>query len=205
MKNEGKNAKHGFKIMTAVITVCAVLCTVFSAMSLVLQYKDHIMLKKYGDFVSYENSTKNADEKDGFYLVTKEAKAEGESDTAANAETESAAASSAAGQTSASTPVGVNSQKSSGDAQPSEGTYTVNVNTKKIHSPSCSYAMRTSSENKKEISASELSSISITGTASAPNAMPADSSNILFDPKYSTHRKSLSSNRIAPTASEFYA
>ena len=27
MKNEGKNAKHGFKIMTAVITVCAVLCT----------------------------------------------------------------------------------------------------------------------------------------------------------------------------------
>ena len=87
MKNEGKNAKHGFKIMTAVITVCAVLCTVFSAMSLVLQYKDHIMLKKYGDFVSYENSTKNADEKDGFYLVTKEAKTEGESDTAANAET----------------------------------------------------------------------------------------------------------------------
>jgi len=153
MKNEGKNAKHGFKIMTAVITVCAVLCTVFSAMSLVLQYKDHILLKKYGDFVSYENSTKNADEKDGFYLVTKEAKTEGESDTAANAETESAAASSAAGQTS----VGVNSQKSSGDAQPSEGTYTVNVNTKKIHSPSCSYAMRTSSENKKEISASELS------------------------------------------------
>lgn len=205
MKNEGKNAKHGFKIMTAVITVCAVLCTVFSAMSLVLQYKDHIMLKKYGDFVSYENSTKNADEKDGFYLVTKEAKAEGESDTAANAETESAAASSAAGQTSVSTPVGVNSQKSSGDAQPSEGTYTVNVNTKKIHSPSCSYAMRTSSENKKEISASELSSYLITGTASAPNAMPADSSNILFDPKYSTHRKSLSSNRIAPTASEFYA
>ena len=130
MKNEGKNAKHGFKIMTAVITVCAVLCTVFSAMSLVLQYKDHIMLKKYGDFVSYENSTKNADEKDGFYLVTKEAKTEGESDTAANA---------------------------------------------------------------------------ITGTASALNAMPADSSNILFDPKYSTHRKSLSSNRIAPTASEFYA
>ena len=168
MKNEGKNAKHGFKIMTAVITVCAVLCTVFSAMSLVLLYKDHIMLKKYGDFVSYENSTKNEGEKDGFYLVTKEAKAEGESDTAAkaegesdtaaNAETESAAASSAAGQTSASTPVGVNSQKSSGDAQPSEGTYTVNVNTKKIHSPSCSYAMRTSSENKKEISASELSS-----------------------------------------------
>ena len=50
MKNEGKNAKHGFKIMTAVITVCAVLCTVFSAMSLVLQYKDHIMLKEYGDF-----------------------------------------------------------------------------------------------------------------------------------------------------------
>ena len=50
MKNEGKNAKHGFKIMTAVITVCAVLCTVFSAMSLVLLYKDHIMLKKYGDF-----------------------------------------------------------------------------------------------------------------------------------------------------------
>ena len=145
MKNEGKNAKHGFKIMTAVITVCAVLCTVFSAMSLVLLYKDHIMLKKYGDFVSYENSTKNADEKDGFYLVTKEAKAEGESDTAANAET-------------ASTPVGVNSQKSSGDAHPSEGTYTANVNTKKIHSPSCSYAMRTSSENKKEISASELSS-----------------------------------------------
>lgn len=46
MKNEGKNAKHGFKIMTAVITVCAVLCTVFSAMSLVLLYKDHIMLKK---------------------------------------------------------------------------------------------------------------------------------------------------------------
>jgi hypothetical protein len=82
MKNEGKNAKHGFKIMTAVITVCAVLCTVFSAMSLVLQYKDHIMLKKYGDFVSCENSTKNAGEKDGFYLVTKEAKAEGESDTA---------------------------------------------------------------------------------------------------------------------------
>ena len=81
MKNEGKNAKHGFKIMTAVITVCAVLCTVFSAMSLVLQYKDHIMLKKYGDFVSYENSTKNEDEKDGFYLVTKEAKAEGESET----------------------------------------------------------------------------------------------------------------------------
>ena len=158
MKNEGKNAKHGFKIMTAVITVCAVLCTVFSAMSLVLLYKDHIMLKKYGDFVSYENSTKNEGEKDGFYLVTKEAKAEGESDTAANAETESAAASSAAGQTSASTLVGVNSQKSSGDAQPSEGTYTVNVNTKKIHSPSCSYAMRTSSENKKEISASELSS-----------------------------------------------
>ena len=153
MKNEGKNAKHGFKIMTAVITVCAVLCTVFSAMSLVLQYKDHILLKKYGDFVSYENSTKNADDKDGFYLVTKEAKTEGESDTAANAETESAAASSAAGQTS----VGVNSQKSSGDAQPSEGTYTVNVDTKKIHSPSCSYAMRTSSENKKEISASELS------------------------------------------------
>lgn len=66
MKNEGKNAKHGFKIMTAVITVCAVLCTVFSAMSLVLQYKDHIMLKKYGDFVSYENSTKNADEKRRF-------------------------------------------------------------------------------------------------------------------------------------------
>ena len=157
MKNEGKNAKHGFKIMTAVITVCAVLCTVFSAMSLVLQYKDHIMLKKYGDFVSYENSTKNADEKDGFYLVTKEAKAEGESDTAANAETESAL-SSAAGQTSASTSVGIISQKSSGDAQPTEGTYTVNVNTKKIHSPSCSYAMRTSSENKKEISASELSS-----------------------------------------------
>lgn len=154
MKNEGKNAKHGFKIMTAVITVCAVLCTVFSAMSLVLQYKDHIMLKKYGDSVSCENSTKNADEKYGFYLVTKEAKAEGESDTAANAETESAAASSV----SASTPVGVNSQKSSGDAQPSEGTYTVNVNTKKIHYPSCSYAMRTSSENKKEISASELSS-----------------------------------------------
>ena len=88
MKNEGKNAKHGFKIMTAVITVCAVLCTVFSAMSLVLQYKDHIMLKEYGDFVSYENSTKNEDEKDGFYLVTKEAKAEGESDTAANAERE---------------------------------------------------------------------------------------------------------------------
>jgi hypothetical protein len=88
MKNEGKNAKHGFKIMTAVITVCAVLCTVFSAMSLVLLYKDHIMLKKYGDFVSYENSTKNEGEKDGFYLVTKEAKAEGESDTAANAETE---------------------------------------------------------------------------------------------------------------------
>ena len=85
MKNEGKNAKHGFKIMTAVITVCAVLCTVFSAMSLVLQYKDHIMLKKYGDFMSYENSTKNEGEKDGFYLVTKEAKAEGESDTAANA------------------------------------------------------------------------------------------------------------------------
>lgn len=83
MKNEGKNAKHGFKIMTAVITVCAVLCTVFSAMSLVLQYKDHIMLKEYGDFVSCENSTKNEDEKDGFYLVTKEAKAEGESDTAA--------------------------------------------------------------------------------------------------------------------------
>ena len=79
MKNEGKNAKHGFKIMTAVITVCAVLCTVFSAMSLVLLYKDHIMLKKYGDFVSYENSTKNEGEKDGFYLVTKEAKAEGES------------------------------------------------------------------------------------------------------------------------------
>ena len=205
MKNEGKNAKHGFKIMTAVITVCAVLCTVFSAMSLVLLYKDHIMLKKYGDFVSYENSTKNEGEKDGFYLVTKEAKAEGESDTAANAETESAAASSAAGQTSASTPVGVNSQKSSGDAQPSEGTYTVNVNTKKIHSPSCSYAMRTTSENKKEISASELSRISITGTASAPNAMPADSSNILFAQKYSTHRKSLSSNRIVPTASEFYA
>ena len=155
MKNEGKNAKHGFKIMTAVINVCAVLCTVFSAMSLVLQYKDHIMLKKYGDFVSYENSTKNEGEKDGFYLVTKEAKAEGESDTAANAETESAAASSAAGQTSVSTSVGVNSQKSSGDAQPSD---TVNVNTKKIHTPSCSYAMRTSSENKKEISASELSS-----------------------------------------------
>lgn len=154
MKNEGKNAKHGFKIMTAVITVCAVLCTVFSAMSLVLLYKDHIMLKKYGDFVSYENSTKNEGEKDGFYLVTKEAKAEGESDTAANAETESVAASSV----SASTPVGVNSQKSSGDAQHSEGTYTANVNTKKIHSPSCSYAMRTSSENKKEISASELSS-----------------------------------------------
>ena len=86
MKNEGKNAKHGFKIMTAVITVCAVLCTVFSAMSLVLLYKDHIMLKKYGDFVSYENSTKNEGEKDGFYLVTKEAKAEGESDTAANRE-----------------------------------------------------------------------------------------------------------------------
>lgn len=154
MKNEGKNAKHGFKIMTAVITVCAVLCTVFSAMSLVLLYKDHIMLKKYGDFVSYENSTKNEGEKDGFYLVTKEAKAEGESDTAANAETASAAVSSV----STSTPVGVNSQKSSGDAQPSEGTYTANVNTKKIHSPSCSYAMRTSSENKKEISSSELSS-----------------------------------------------
>lgn len=154
MKNEGKNAKHGSKIMTAVITVCAVLCTVFSAMSLVLQYKDHIMLKKYGEFVSYENSTKNEGEKDGFYLVTKEAKAEGESDTAVNAETESAAAFSAVEQTS----VGVNSQKSSGDAQPSEGTYTVNVNTKKIHSPSCSYAMRTSSENKKEISAFELSS-----------------------------------------------
>ena len=61
---------------------------------------------------------KTAGEKDGFYLVTKEAKAEGESDTKlANAETESAAASSAAGQTSASTPVGVNSQKSSGGAQ----------------------------------------------------------------------------------------
>lgn len=205
MKNEGKNAKHGFKIMTVVITVCAVLCTVFSAMSLVLQYKDHIMLKKYGDFVSYENSTKNEGEKDGFFLVTKEAKAEGESDTAANAETESAAASSAAGQTSASTSVGVNSQKSSGDAQPSEGTYTVNVNTKKIHSPSCSYAMRTSPENKKEISASELSSYLTTVTVSVQNAMPADSSNILFDPKYSTHRKSLSSNRIVPTASEFYA
>ena len=73
-------------------------------------------------------------------------------------ETESAAVSSAAGQTSASTSVGIISQKSSGDAQPTEGTYTVNVNTKKIHSPSCSYAMRTSSENKKEISASELSS-----------------------------------------------
>lgn len=157
MKNEGKNAKHGFKIMTVVITICAVLCTVFSTMSLVLQYKDHIMLKKYGNFVSYENSTKNEGEKDGFYLVTKEAKAEGESDTAANAETESVAESSTAGQTSASTSVGVNSQKGSGDAQPSEGTYTVNVNTK-IHSPSCSYAMRTSSENKKEISASELSS-----------------------------------------------
>lgn len=205
MKNEGKNAKHGFKIMTAVITVCAVLCTVFSAMSLVLLYKDHIMLKKYGDFVSYENSTKNEGEKDGFYLVTKEAKAEGESDTAANAETESAAASSAAGQTSASTPVGVNSQKSSGDAQPSEGTYTVNVNTKKIHSPSCSYAMRTSSENKKRSPPLSFPRISITGTASAPNAMPADSSNILFAQKYSTHRKSLSSNRIVPTASEFYA
>lgn len=205
MKNEGKNAKHGFKIMTAVITVCAVLCTVFSAMSLVLLYKDHIMLKKYGDFVSYENSTKNEGEKDGFYLVTKEAKAEGESDTAANAETESAAASSAAGQTSASTPVGVNSQKSSGDAQPSEGTYTVNVNTKKIHSPSCSYAMRTSRKTKKRFPPLSFPRISITGTASAPNAMPADSSNILFDPKYSTHRKSLSSNRIAPTASEFYA
>ena len=53
------------------------------------------MLKEYGDFVSCENSTKNEDEKDGFYLVTKEAKAEGESDTATNAETESAAASSA--------------------------------------------------------------------------------------------------------------
>lgn len=205
MKNEGKNAKHGFKIMTAVITVCAVLCTVFSAMSLVLLYKDHIMLKKYGDFVSYENSTKNEGEKDGFYLVTKEAKAEGESDTAANAETESAAASSAAGQTSASTPVGVNSQKSSGDAQPSEGTYTVNVNTKKIHSPSCSYAMRTSSEIKKRSPPLSFPRISITGTASAPNAMPADSSNILFAQKYSTHRKSLSSNRIVPTASEFYA
>lgn len=205
MKNEGKNAKHGFKIMTAVITVCAVLCTVFSAMSLVLQYKDHIMLKKYGDFVSYENSTKNADEKDGFYLVTKEAKAEGESDTAANAETESAAVSSAAGQTSASTSVGIISQKSSGDAQPTEGTYTVNVNTKKIHSPSCSYAMRTSSETKKRFPPRSFPRISITGTASAPNAMPADSSNILFAPKYSTHRKSLSSNRIAPTASEFYA
>lgn len=205
MKNEGKNAKHGFKIMTAVITVCAVLCTVFSAMSLVLQYKDHIMLKKYGDFVSYENSTKNEGEKDGFYLVTKEAKAEGESDTAANAETESAAASSAAGQTSVSTSVGVNSQKSSGDAQPSEGTYTVNVNTKKIHSPSCSYAMRTSSEIKKRFPPRSCHRILTTVTVSVQNAMPADSSNILFDPKYSTHRKSLSSNRIAPTASEFYA
>ena len=90
--------------------------------------------------------------------MTKQAKAEGESETAANAETESAAVSSAAGQTSASTSVGIISQKSSGDAQPTEGTYTVNVNTKKIHSPSCSYAMRTPSENKKEISASELSS-----------------------------------------------
>lgn len=158
MKNEEKNAKHDFKIMTAVITVCAVLCTVFSAMSLVLRYKDHILLKKYGNIASSENSTENAGEKDGFYLVTKEAKAEGESDTAAKAETESAAATSAAGQASASTSVGGNSQKSSGDAQPFEGTYTVNVNTKKIHSPSCSYAMRTSSANKKEISASELSS-----------------------------------------------
>lgn len=158
MKNEEKNAKHGFKIMTAVITVCAVLCTVFSAMSLVLQYKGHILLKEYGNIASSENSPENAGEKDGFYLVTKEAKAEGESDTAAKAETESAAATSAAGQASASTSVSANSQKSSGDAQPFEGTYTVNVNTKKIHSPSCSYAMRTSSENKKEISASEFSS-----------------------------------------------
>ena len=54
---------------------------------------------------------KTQTKKDGFYLVTKEAKTEGESDTAANAETESAAASSAAGQSSASTSVGVNSQK----------------------------------------------------------------------------------------------
>ena len=46
MKNEEKSAKRGFKIMTAVITVCAVLCTVFSAASLVLRYKDHILLKK---------------------------------------------------------------------------------------------------------------------------------------------------------------
>lgn len=68
MKNEGKNAKHGFKIMPTVITVCAVLCTVFSAMSLVLQYKDHIMLKKYGDFVSYENSTKTQTKKTAFIL-----------------------------------------------------------------------------------------------------------------------------------------
>lgn len=133
--------------------------------------------------------------------MTKEAKAEGESDTAANAETESVAASSV----SASTPVGVNSQKSSGDAQPSEGTYTVNVNTKKIHSPSCSYAMRTSSEIKRKSPPLSFPRISITVTVSVQNAMPADSSNILFDPKYSTHRKSLSSNRIAPMVSEFYA
>lgn len=50
MKNEGKNAKHGFKIMTAVITVCAVLCTVFPAMSLVLQYKDHIAAEEIRRF-----------------------------------------------------------------------------------------------------------------------------------------------------------
>lgn len=69
MKNEGKNAKHGFKIMTAVITVCAVLCTVFSAMSLVLMYKDHIMLKKYGDFVSCENSTKKRRRKKTVFIL----------------------------------------------------------------------------------------------------------------------------------------
>ncbi len=158
MKNEEKSAKRGFKIMAAVITVCAVLCTVFSAASLVLRYKDHILLKKCGNIVSFENSPKNTDEKDGFYLVTKAAEPESEPDTTAKAETESAATSSAAGKTSTSPSAGGNSQKSSAAAQPSEGTYTVNVNTKKIHSPSCSYALRTSSENKKEISASEFSS-----------------------------------------------
>ena len=68
MKNEGKNAKHGFKIMTAVITVCAVLCTVFSAMSLVLQYKDHIMLKKYGDFCPMKIRRKTKAKKTVFIL-----------------------------------------------------------------------------------------------------------------------------------------
>lgn len=158
MKNEEKSAKRGFKIMTAVITVCAVLCTVFSAVSLVLRYKDHILLKEYCNIASSENSPKNTDEKDGFYLVTKAAEPESESDTTTKAETETAAAPSAAGRASTSPSAGGNSQKSSADAQPSKGTYTVNVNTKKIHSPSCSYALRTSSENKKEISASELSS-----------------------------------------------